>query len=146
MIAVVSGHLLLLAAYTFPAQVVPLRLRYWSQAYARVLFHQDWRLFAPDPPKCGCSVEVKVSPEGPWQRLEDVHHHFIWRRMAANLCRYAEASVGDDGVIRAGHALGGSLENMVPDTQYLRTQHVFRSCGCRWPEMIDMKVPIPPQR
>ena len=112
-IACAVGHTLLLACYTFPAQVVPTRLRYWSQAYARVLFHQDWRLFAPDPPACGCSVEVKSTPEGSWQRLEDGHHHFIWRRMSANACRYAEASMQPgDTVITAPIALALSLERM----------------------------------
>ena len=77
-----------------PVQVVPVRMRYWSQAYARVLFHQDWRLFAPDPPPCGCSIEVTGEPGGPVIRLEDMRTGFIWERMAANACRYSEAGSG----------------------------------------------------
>lgn len=115
-LALAIGHTLLLACYTFPAQLVPTRLRYWSQAYARVLFHQDWRLFAPDPPRCGCSVEVKPTPEGTWRRLEDAHHHFIWRRMCANACRFAEASKNaGDTVISAPIALTISLERMAEE-------------------------------
>ncbi len=130
MVAVMVGvHIALLAAYTLPAQFVPTRVRYWSQAYSRVLFHQDWRLFAPDPPACGCSIEYRIAPEGGWSKLEDLHHHFIWRRMAANLCRFAEASPVREGIIHAPSVLSVSLGNMVPEPSGLRTQRVHRE-GC----------------
>ena len=29
-------------------------------SYARPLFHQQWDLFAPDVPPCGCTIEVKT--------------------------------------------------------------------------------------
>lgn len=110
-IAVVVLHVALLAAYTLPATWVPLRARYWAQAYARLLFHQDWRLFAPDPPACGCSIEYKTTAEGEWEKLEDLHHHFIWRRMSANACRYAEAT--DLRANDAPDALVRSLARMI---------------------------------
>lgn len=110
---IVAGHTALLLAYTLPADWVPLRLRYWSQAYCRVLFHQDWRLFAPDPPECGCSIEVKPAPEAEWLRLSDVHDHPVWRRMSANACRFVEASRHDgDTVVIAPLPLTLSLERM----------------------------------
>ena len=115
-IVVVALHIALLAAYTLPHQFVPTRVRYWSQAYARVLFHQDWRLFAPDPPECGCSVEYKGTQESEWRRLEDLHHHFIWRRMAANACRFVEASMEPpDSLINTPLTLDRSLERMAMD-------------------------------
>ncbi len=124
-IAIAAGHTLLLAAYTMPASVVPQRLRYWSQAYARVLFHQDWRLFAPDPPACGCSIEVSGEPGTATVQLEDMHGGFIWKRMAANACRYAETGYDPErGRIPAGDALGGSLLRMTGTDP--------RSDGSKW--------------
>lgn len=110
------AHTLLLACYTLPAPWVPVRLRFWSQAYARVLFHQDWRLFAPDPPACGCTIEVRPSPEAQWQALGAAHPHFVWSRMCANACRFAEAAYhpGDTAII-APPALTRSLEAMAGD-------------------------------
>ncbi len=87
---VVAVHVLALAAYSLPAGWVPARAHYWSEAYARILFHQDWQLFAPDLPACGCVIEVRYGEGGTWVPLKDLHAHFIWRRMAAKACRLAE--------------------------------------------------------
>ena len=111
-IGIAVAHTLLLAAYTMPSQVVPVRMRYWSQAYARVLFHQDWRLFAPDPPACGCSIDISGESGEPVERLQDLHGGFIWKRMAANACRYAEAS-GTDSLGRV--RMYGSMERSLVD-------------------------------
>ncbi len=108
-------HTLLLACYSMPVTWVPVRARYWSQAYARVLFHQDWRLFAPDPPACGCSLEVKGEGDA-WIELSSLHRHFVWQRMCANACRFAEASPRrTDGTILAPYALTLSLEHMAQE-------------------------------
>lgn len=123
-VAAAAVHIALLAAYTFPEQVVPTRLRYWSQAYARVLFHQDWRLFAPDPPACSCSIEFRTGA-GAWRELEVLHHHFVWRRMAANACRYAEQTGVTGGPDRMmPDALAISLMNMTGDRG--RDLHEYR--------------------
>ena len=112
-VAVVVGHMTLLAAYTLPAEWVPTRLRYWSQAYARVLFHQDWRLFAPDPPPCGCIIQVKGAEDAQWVDLDLLHSHFLWDRMCSNACRYAEIGLDtNDNVVKAPIALTVSLEQM----------------------------------
>lgn len=90
-------------------------MRYWSQAYARVLFHQDWRLFAPDPPACGCSVEVNAPTDG-WQPLSEAHQHFVWERMCANACRFAEASREEgDTIVVMPPALAVSIEAMAAE-------------------------------
>ena len=113
-VACAIAHTLLLACYTLPAAWVPVRLRYWSQAYARVLFHQDWRLFAPDPPACGCSVDVATTTG--WRPLSAVHHHVVWTRMCANACRFAEACYHEgDTCINAPEALTASLARMAAD-------------------------------
>lgn len=126
----VGLHLVLLAAYTFPDAWVPTRLRYWSQAYARVLFHQDWRLFAPDPPACGCSLEFYTSDSRGWLRVEDLHDHVVWSRMCANACRFAEASaLPGDTIARVPEALAGSLHGLLgtspsrTDAQWRIHQH-----------------------
>lgn len=111
-IAAAALHIGLLAAYTLPAPWVPSRLRYWSQAYARVLFHQDWRLFAPDPPRCSCSLAIQRGTER--IPMEERHDHFIWSRMAANACRFAEASprADDPSAVEVPEVLARSIERM----------------------------------
>jgi hypothetical protein len=110
-IAAAVVHTLVLAAFTFPAEWVPTRLRYWSQAYARVLFHQDWRLFAPDPPSCSCRIETQQEG-GSWHALDSLHDHFIWERMSANLCRFAETGIEGDTVTYVPNAVSSSLLRM----------------------------------
>lgn len=138
-IGIAVAHTLLIGAYTMPVQVVPMRIRYWSQAYARVLFHQDWRLFAPDPPACGCSIEFREAPSAPWSRLDDLHRSFIWKRMAANACRYAEASPRDGrGGILPGTALEGSMLEMTGHDK--GTEFVMhRSCTDTLEERISIR-------
>jgi len=128
-IAFAIAHTLLLAAYTLPGTFVPSRPRYWSQAYARVLFHQDWRLFAPDPPSCSCALEVQREPNGAWIDLRSLRRHFIWRRMVANACRYAEASprTSQSDTIRIPTVLSVSLEKMAR----MDTDHVPSLIGMR---------------
>lgn len=126
---VVAGHLVLLLAYTLPSTWVPLRARFWAQAYARVFFHQDWRLFAPDPPACGCVLEVG-GRNHPWTSLAEQHDHFIWQRMCANACRYAEACGPDkDGAVIAPTALMSSLRSMANQREGGQLFRVRNTCG-----------------
>lgn len=144
-IAFAIAHTLLLAAYTLPASVVPTRVRYWSQAYARTLFHQDWRLFAPDPPTCSCALEVQREPNGEWIELRSLRTHFIYRRMVANACRYAEASPRMSGgdTIRIPAVLAVSLERMARmDTDHvpsLNSMRLRRSCSAANVEVLLIK-------
>lgn len=143
-IAIAVAHTVLLAAYTLPQQVVPIRFRYWSQAYARVLFHQDWRLFAPDPPACGCSIMILDEPDSVPQRLEDLHSGFIWKRMASNACRYAEASIDRElGRITTGDALGRSLLKMTgrDPRKDGRRIDVHLCCACRGAGLWEVRFP-----
>ena len=113
---VVAGHLLLLCAYTFPAEWIPTRLRYWSQAYARILFHQDWRLFAPDPPACACRLEVREDATAHWVPLDELGSNPVWQRMIANACRYTDASrKSATDRIHLPQALSRSLELIAQD-------------------------------
>ncbi len=88
-IACVALHTLMLAAYSFPQAMVPERLRVIGQWYARPVFHQQWKLFAPDPPRCACALQVR-SGEGEWRDVEHGAQHYLERRMARSLCRYIQ--------------------------------------------------------
>lgn len=84
-ISIVAIHLLMLAAYTFPERMVPERLRFWGQWYARPLFHQQWKLFAPDPPTCSCTLEWQ-SGSADWTPMATDGMHYLERRMVYDHC------------------------------------------------------------
>jgi len=92
-IAIVAFHLVLLAAYTFPDRIVPDRLRILGQAWARPLFHQQWKLFAPDPPLCSCEVQVAWDG-GAWRSINADPAHYLTRRMSNGIAHYAQGDRG----------------------------------------------------
>ena len=83
----VAFHMAMLAAYTLPEHWVPTRMHYWSQAYVGPIFHQQWELFAPDPPLCSCELEL-VSVAGDARPITSAYHHFLVRRMALQFGQY----------------------------------------------------------
>ncbi len=87
LLVLLGMHLVLLAAYTGPARWVPPVLRAWSMAYVRPLFHQGWDLFAPDPPRCSCTLHAKVG-DGPWRALGAEGKGPMGRRLARHLAAY----------------------------------------------------------
>ncbi len=91
-IAVVLLHSVLIAGYTFPTSLVPERLQILGQWYARPLFHQVWKLFAPDPPLCSCVLEARVG-QGAWQHIDRIPQSYLQRRSVQNLARYVQAEV-----------------------------------------------------
>lgn len=97
-IALVGLHTLLLAAYTFPRSLVPERLRVIGQAYARPFFHQEWKLFAPDPPLCAC--ELQYSQGGAWMPIDRGPDHWLQRRAVLLLAYHLQARVhaGDERI------------------------------------------------
>lgn len=136
-------HTLVLAAYTMPGGMLPDRFRYWAQAYAGVLFHQDWRLFAPDPPACACSLLVTHPGEGP-EPLADAHDHFIWRRMSANACRFVEATVAN-GVGPMPAVLARSLATMADQRGDTTVQLQWvRGGACQGARTLPLRSPARP--
>lgn len=90
LIAVLALHGALLAAYTLPEAWVPASLRAVSTAYARPLFHQGWTLFAPDPPRCSCALEVGIGND--WRPIDAAQDHYLATRMARNLAAYLDGA------------------------------------------------------
>lgn len=90
-IAVVALHTALIAAYTLPEHWVPMKVRMVAQWYARPLFHQQWRLFAPDPPACSCTLQVEA--DGMWHPLTSMRIGHLQQRKVVALCRYVQAEV-----------------------------------------------------
>lgn len=84
-VAVVLLHTLLLAAYTFPEELVPERVRVIGQWYARPVFHQRWKLFAPDPPLCSCALERSEDAIS-WQPVANSGMHYLEQRIVQNHC------------------------------------------------------------
>ncbi|MDQ3102083.1 MAG: DUF5819 family protein [Bacteroidota bacterium] len=86
----VTGHLTLVMAYAFPGRIVPAKVRAIAGAYVRPLFHQEWKLFAPDPPLCSCELQWSTTGTE-WRSIGT--DHYLEERMAQNLARYAQASL-----------------------------------------------------
>lgn len=109
---VVALHMALLAAYTFPERLVPERVRVIALAYVRPLFHQQWQLFAPDPPLCSCEVQVLLGAEEP-RPLYASDANYLTRRMAATIAWHVQAEVGAGRV--PSKELQQAMRSMVRD-------------------------------
>jgi hypothetical protein len=120
---IVGVHTLLLACYVFPASLVHERLQAWGQAYARPFFHQQWRLFAPDPPLCSCGVEVGL-PGGDWRPIDAPFNHYLQRRQAQGIARYVQAevhrgdTVPDPALVQAMRSMVRDIGREVPDLRF----------------------------
>ena len=89
-IALAVLQLTFLLAFTFPDRLVPARLRTIAQLYVRPLFHQQWKLFAPDPPLCACALEWS-DDAGEWRSMEA--GHYLEKRTMQHLARHAQAAL-----------------------------------------------------
>ncbi len=99
-------HMTLLAAYTFPSAWVPDLLRIWSGVLARPLFHQQWELFAPDPPLCSCEAQVSFEADL-WRSLHQHQDHYLEQRMVQNIARHLQQAVRSD--VPVNSFLAGAL-------------------------------------
>ncbi|HMQ76254.1 MAG TPA: hypothetical protein PKE21_09895 [Flavobacteriales bacterium] len=86
-VVLLGAHVLLVAGYTAPERWVPPLWRAWSMAVVRPLFHQGWDLFAPDPPRCSCTLEAR-SASGSWRSFAAEGDGLLARRMARHLVAY----------------------------------------------------------
>lgn len=112
-VLIVVVHVVLLLAYTLPPALVPERLQLLSMRYVRPLFHQQWTLFAPDPPTCYCSVQVAPA-DGRWRPLVPPDAHYLKRRMARPLADHVqERMLAGDSILMP--VLAQALRNMARD-------------------------------
>lgn len=109
----VAVHMLLILAYTLPRQMVAERFRVLGQWYAAPLFHQQWWLFAPDPPVCAGEVQV-VLPGGEARPLDAASANYLTRRMARTIAWYVSAEVAAGDTVPT-EALGVAMRSMVRD-------------------------------
>lgn len=112
----VGAHIALVACYTFPRALVPERLRVIAQLYARPLFHQQWSLFAPDPPLCSCEVQVRRGAYA-WRPIGQGSDGHMRRRVVRSVAYHVQAGVlaGDTvpsvGIVRAMRSLAPHGDN-----------------------------------
>lgn len=113
-VLIVALHTLLVLAFTAPRTGVPSRLHALAQRYVRPLFHQQWLLFAPDPPLCRCLVQVASASEE-WRPMVPSDAHFLKRRMARPLADHVQQQVlaGDTVLLPV---LSTTLRNMVHES------------------------------
>jgi len=107
--------MLLLAGYTFPRLFTCERLHLLVQWYARPLFHQQWKLFAPDPPSCSCTLEWRTEGAD-WAPIATDGMHYLERRMVYNHCQWlAEGYFGAELEARSALLrLAGTDEDAAP--------------------------------
>lgn len=91
-IVLVLFHISLLAAYTLPERLVPAHIRVISGHWVRPLFHQDWKLFAPDPPVCSCELQYRA-PGQHWASIDRGPYTWLQRRSVRALAGYVQAGV-----------------------------------------------------
>lgn len=123
-IAVAALHTMLLACYTFPSALVPEQLRMLGQLYARPLFHQQWLLFAPDPPLCDCTVQVRVGAED-WRPITRADDGYLDRRMAQGIARNVQRVV-ERGGTRPDPPIWSAMQAMVRDIARENPELAFR--------------------
>jgi len=111
-IAVVLSHTVLLAAYTFPEALVAERFRLIGQWYARPLFHQQWKLFAPDPPPCSCVLEGRFG-QGEWSSIGRGPDSYLQRRTVQNLARHVQSEVQRGDTIPDHHLVQAMRMNVL---------------------------------
>ncbi len=81
-LALASGvHFMLTGLYSFQALRVPIPVRTVANTYAAPLFHQNWKMFAPDIPEYDHQLEYRFSRKDslqPWSEWHDVSsfNHF----------------------------------------------------------------------
>lgn len=148
-VSIVTIHVAMLLAYTLPSGFVPKKVVQWSQRYVRPVFHQQWMLFAPDPPNCACSIEVNRA-DGIWEPIEEPNSHYLIGRMARPLADHVDERIlrGDTLVMPV---LAKAIRNMAEGTAVNEDPSRYRlnrQCitepshpEARSTEFIDLEMP-----
>jgi hypothetical protein len=72
LILAAAAHFTLTSVYSFYTVSVPSRLRGISSTYSVPLFHQNWKMFAPDVPEYDAQLEYRYPGAGGWSDWGDV--------------------------------------------------------------------------
>lgn len=145
--ALLAVHFALLACYTFPRRWVPDRLHFWSVTYVRPLFHQGWDLFAPDPPRCSCTLQVGLHATD-WRALDASQDHYLVTRMHRNIAAYLDGArpFGDTLYVeplmeQAMRAMVRDIGREVPGLRFRAVQRCVTDDHRPW-ERTERVVPI----
>lgn len=61
--------------YTVDALPLDPRIRHRASGYMKPLFHQGWKLFAPDVPTCSPAFDYRIANGGKWSTYKAVLGH-----------------------------------------------------------------------
>lgn len=64
-------HFSITLIYVFRDQV-PMSVNRYTDRYMAPVFHQNWKLFAPDLPKYNCELEYRMAYQNEWSDWQDV--------------------------------------------------------------------------
>lgn len=111
-IVIVVLHVVIAGAYTFPRNLVPGPLAAWAQMLVPPLFHQQWKLFAPDPPLCSCVLEGRFV-QGQWSSIDHGPDTYLQRRTMQSLARHVQAEVQQGDTIPDPHLVQAMRMNIL---------------------------------
>lgn len=75
LILIVATHFALITAYCFRDHL-PYSITRYADRYAVPMFHQNWKLFAPDLAKYNVELEYRYSRQSDWSNWEDASGSF----------------------------------------------------------------------
>ncbi len=82
--------------YFTQGKYTPKFLNPWVFGYVRTFFHQDWKLFAPDPPKCHIALWIKEGNTWQWAGKELLEKHHAYRVTAHGIAYRAYQALARD--------------------------------------------------
>jgi hypothetical protein len=114
---------------------------------ARPLVHQGWDLFAPDPPRCSCKVQVGLQSTD-WRALDASQDHYLVTRMHRNIAAYLDGQrpFGDTLYVeplmeQAMRAMVRDIGREVPGLKFRAVQRCVTDDHRPW-ERTERVVPI----
>jgi len=148
LLAALIGHFVLTIIYSLQGAPVPPPVREISNRYAIPLFHQNWKLFAPQVPEYDNQLEYRFqSPEG-WSEWADVSGSHGYSR--GSKAEYMEQTLTGALAWQLANNLYArnqrlELERIVNSFDYFRALHFTRRMHARHafetaPDSIQMRV------
>lgn len=98
-------HFAATVVYTVDSLPIDARIKHRVSNYMKPLFHQGWKLFAPDVPSCNPVVQYRTSHNGHWDSYSHLLSHeglpkhpkltYITNKLAAYLMNALRIECGD---------------------------------------------------